>query len=112
MQACSILLGRPWEFDNDALHHGRTNTYTLVHKDKNITLLPLSPMDIVKHAKEINNKPPIDIDKNNGIKLHRGALLATTSATAELCGNPDASCYTMICQPIISCALPVVTNFL
>jgi len=30
MQACSILLGRPWEFDNDALHHGRTNTYTFI----------------------------------------------------------------------------------
>ena len=21
MQACSILLGRPWEFDTDVLHH-------------------------------------------------------------------------------------------
>jgi len=46
-----------------------------MHKDKNITLLPLSPMNIVKHAKEINNKPPIDIDKINGIKLQGGALL-------------------------------------
>jgi len=56
-----------------------------MHKNKNITLLPLSPMDIVKDAKEINNKPPIDIDKNNGIELQVGVLLATTSATAELC---------------------------
>jgi len=112
MQACSILLGRPWEFDNDALHHGRTNTYTLMHKDKKITLLPLSPMDIVKHAQEINNKPLIDIDKNNGIKLQEGALLATTSATAELFDNPDAPYYTMFCYPITSCALPAITNLL
>jgi len=68
-----------------------------MHKDKKISLLPLSPMDIVKHAQEINNKPPIDIDKNNGIKLQGGALLATTSATAELCDNLDAPCYTMFC---------------
>jgi hypothetical protein len=67
MQACSILLGCPWEFDNDALHHGRTNTYTIIHKDKKITLLPLSPEDIIKHSNEIKNKPPTDIDKNNVI---------------------------------------------
>jgi len=83
-----------------------------MHKDKKITLLPLSPMDIVKYAKEINNKPPMDIDKNNGINLLGGSLLATTSATAELCDNPDAAYYTMFCQPITSCALSVVTNLL
>jgi len=96
----------------DALHHGRTNTYTSIHKNKNITLLPLSPMDIAKHAKEINNKPSTDIDKNNENKLHRGALIATTSTTATLCDNPDAPCYTMLYQPIMSCALPAVTNLL
>jgi hypothetical protein len=55
MQACSILLGHPWEFNNDALHHGRTNTYTIIHKDNKITLLPLPPTDIIKHANEIKN---------------------------------------------------------
>ena len=69
-------------------------------------------MDIVKHAKEINNKPSIDIDKNNENKLHGGALLATTSTTATLCDNLDAPCYTMLCQTIMSCALPAVTNLL
>jgi len=69
-------------------------------------------MDIVKHAKEINNKPSTDIDKNNGNKLHGGALLATTSTTTVLCDNVDAPCYTMLCQPVMSCALPIVTNLL
>jgi hypothetical protein len=32
MEACSLLLGRPWEFNNDAIHHGRSNTYTLKAK--------------------------------------------------------------------------------
>jgi len=72
-----------------------------MHKDKKITLLPMSPMDIVNHAKEINKKPPIDIDKNNEIKLQGGALLATTSTTAELCDNLDAPCL-----------MPAVTNLL
>jgi hypothetical protein len=30
IQVCSLLLGRPWEFDTDAIHHGRSNKYTLV----------------------------------------------------------------------------------
>jgi hypothetical protein len=25
MEACSILLGRPWQFDKDSMHHGRSN---------------------------------------------------------------------------------------
>jgi hypothetical protein len=47
MQAYSLLLGCPWEFDTDAAHHGRTNKYTLVHKEK-ITLLPLTTNEIVQ----------------------------------------------------------------
>ena len=35
MQACSLLLGCPLEYDIDALHHGRTNTYSLLHKEEN-----------------------------------------------------------------------------
>ena len=47
MQACSLLLGRPWQFDQNSVHHGRNNHYTLVHKDKNITLLPMTPDSIL-----------------------------------------------------------------
>jgi hypothetical protein len=47
MQACFLLLGCPWEFDTEAVHHGRANKYTLVHKGKKITLLPLTPNEIV-----------------------------------------------------------------
>ena len=42
MQACSLLLGRPWEFDTDAIHHGRSNKYTFMHEGKKLTLLPLT----------------------------------------------------------------------
>ena len=52
MQACSLLLGRPWEHDNDATHHGRSNKYTFVHKGKKYTLLPLTPAENVQAEKE------------------------------------------------------------
>jgi hypothetical protein len=48
MQACSLLLGHPWEFDIYAIHHGRSNKYTLMHNGKKITLLPLTPNEIVQ----------------------------------------------------------------
>ena len=83
MQSSSLLLGRPWEFDTDAAHHGRTNTYTLMHKDKKITLLPLSPADIRKHFKGLAENVSIESSdaKPNGIKLKEGVYIATTSAT-------------------------------
>jgi hypothetical protein len=52
MHACSLLLGRPWEHDKDATHHGRSNKYTFVHKEKKYTLLPLTPAEIVQAKKE------------------------------------------------------------
>jgi hypothetical protein len=48
MQACSLLLGRPWEFDTENVHHGRANKYTIVHKGKKITLPRLTPNEIVR----------------------------------------------------------------
>ena len=48
MDTCSLLLGRPWEYDTDAKHHGRSNKYTFMHKGKKITLLPLTPAEIVQ----------------------------------------------------------------
>jgi hypothetical protein len=48
MQACSLLFGHPWEFDTDAIHYGRSNKYTLMHNGKKITLLPLTPNEIVQ----------------------------------------------------------------
>jgi hypothetical protein len=48
MQAYSLLLGHPWEFNTDAIHYSRSNKYTLVHNGKKITLLPLTPNEIVQ----------------------------------------------------------------
>jgi hypothetical protein len=58
MDACSVLLGRPWEFDTDAIHHGRSNKYTFMHKGKKIVLLPMTPTEMVhfEHEKKTNAK--------------------------------------------------------
>ena len=40
MDACHVLLGRPWQFDVDATHKGRDNTYTFSWKQKRIVVVP------------------------------------------------------------------------
>ena len=98
MQACSLLLGHPWEHDNDATHHGRSNKYTFVHKGKKIALVPLTPAQIIQADRECadslndvesknlqvaNSIFPLKKDKSTsiskaeGIKLKGGVMLAT-----------------------------------
>jgi hypothetical protein len=47
MQACHILLGRPWQFDKDSMYCGRLNQYSFLHHDKKIVLHPMPPEAIM-----------------------------------------------------------------
>ncbi|XP_013589557.1 PREDICTED: uncharacterized protein LOC106297989 [Brassica oleracea var. oleracea] len=40
MDACHLLLGRPWQFDRDAIHRGKANTYSFVFDNRTVTLVP------------------------------------------------------------------------
>jgi hypothetical protein len=110
MQACSLLLGRPWEFDTDDVHHGRTNKYTLVHKGKKITLLPLTPNKIVqcdraiaettKRESENQHDQTAPPSSSNAIKLKSHAVLATQS---DLFCPPtiDAPFHALVCRQVL-----------
>ena len=41
MDACHLLLGRPWQFDVNTTHRGRDNSYVIELCDKQIMLMPL-----------------------------------------------------------------------
>nr|GEW36159.1 RNA-directed DNA polymerase [Tanacetum cinerariifolium] len=45
MDACHILLGRPWLYDRRVKHDGYRNTYTFKKDGVSITLAPLNPKD-------------------------------------------------------------------
>jgi hypothetical protein len=137
-RACSLLLGRPWEHDNDATHHGRSNKYTFMHKGQKITLVPLTPAEIVQADREraatLNDSisenqqvansvfPPkkdkyTHISKGDGIKLKGAVMLATKCDIAEI--SDDDTCYVLICKralfsldDIASSLPPAVTNLL
>ncbi|XP_059431522.1 uncharacterized protein LOC132165028 [Corylus avellana] len=40
MDACHLLLGRPWQYDWNAHHDGRKNTYSFIVDNVRLTLLP------------------------------------------------------------------------
>nr|GEY25359.1 hypothetical protein [Tanacetum cinerariifolium] len=52
MDVCHLLLGRPWEYDCDITHNGKTNTYSFLFGGVKITLMPNKP-------KEVVNKPTV-----------------------------------------------------
>jgi hypothetical protein len=41
LEVCGLLLGRPWQYDCNAMHAGRANTYSFVHDGKQRTLKPM-----------------------------------------------------------------------
>nr|KYP33655.1 hypothetical protein KK1_045478 [Cajanus cajan] len=56
MEACHILLGRPWQFDNQTHHDGLTNKITFNHKDKKFVLHPLTPSQGVEDQVQMKTK--------------------------------------------------------
>jgi len=43
MEACYILLGRPWQHDVDATHRGKENIYMFPWKGKEAAMRPIPP---------------------------------------------------------------------
>ena len=39
MDACHLILGRPWQYDRHTMHDGKHNTYTFEKDGKTITLV-------------------------------------------------------------------------
>jgi len=56
MEACHILLGRPWQFDKKTLHNGLTNEITFTHKKKKFVLNPLSHSQAVRDKIQMKQK--------------------------------------------------------
>nr|KYP33985.1 Retrovirus-related Pol polyprotein from transposon 17.6 [Cajanus cajan] len=52
MEACHILLGRPWQYNKKIMHNGLTNEITFTHKENKFVLYPFSP----QQTKEIESQ--------------------------------------------------------
>ncbi|XP_074315511.1 uncharacterized protein LOC141651709 [Silene latifolia] len=73
MDACHILLGRPWEFDKSIVHHGRNNTYSFTKDGQMITLAPLAIAVLPKPS-----------DKTTTGSINRALLLKESEVLQEI----------------------------
>jgi hypothetical protein len=56
MEACHLLLGRPWQFDKKVCHEGYSNKYSFVHHGRKIVLVPLKPSEVREDQKKMREK--------------------------------------------------------
>jgi len=64
MEACHILLGRPWQFDKKTMHNGLTNKITFTHKAKKFVLHPLLPSQVAEDQLQMKNKTEKEKDED------------------------------------------------
>lgn len=104
-------------YDKDMVHHGKTNKYTFLFKEKKITLLPMSPEAILKDESERNSREKESSKSENQIvakehvpqtkkehsarkgeiKLKDSVLLATKSDICEM-EDSKSDCYALVCK--------------
>jgi hypothetical protein len=124
MQACSLLLGQPWQFDRESVHNGKTNQYSLIHAGKKIGLKPMTQEQILKddlaRASRLKTEekhksehqiiaadfvPPKHTSKSESnhateIRLKSPCLLASKSDIAEIDVN-ITPCYAIVCKEVM-----------
>jgi len=105
MEACSLLLGRPWQYDTDSLHHGRSNHYSFMFKGQKIIIHPMTPEQIVQDdlaraARNAKQLEPSPSPSNSEIKLNAPVLLATRADFDDLC-DAHLPCYALVCYSVL-----------
>ncbi|XP_071905717.1 uncharacterized protein [Coffea arabica] len=63
MQACHILLGRPWQFDKGVTFDGIANKYSFKQGEKRIVLVPLTPIQVHEDQKSLIKENELENEK-------------------------------------------------
>nr|KYP33251.1 hypothetical protein KK1_045910 [Cajanus cajan] len=71
MEACHILLGRPWQFDKQTHQDGLTNKITFTHKGKKFVLHPLSLSQVMEDQVQMKAKREQEKAKKNKKKIEK-----------------------------------------
>ncbi|KAL9247448.1 hypothetical protein vseg_020880 [Gypsophila vaccaria] len=61
MDAFHVLLGRPWQFDRDVVHHARSNEYELRDKGKRVVLEPMTPQVVRAMSVSRGKRPNLSV---------------------------------------------------
>jgi hypothetical protein len=71
MDACNVLLGKPWMFDRKVFHDGRENSYEFVKDGQRYKLVPMSENNMdSNNNKGMNNSNNEVMNDNNNKNMH------------------------------------------
>ncbi|GKV53725.1 hypothetical protein SLEP1_g60242, partial [Rubroshorea leprosula] len=89
MDACHLLLGRPWQFDRKAIHDGHANTYLFVKDGVKVKLTPLKPEETIEKKDE--DKALISISTFQKLHQESGTtcLLLLSKVNDATCPFPE-----------------------
>nr|KYP31381.1 Transposon Ty3-I Gag-Pol polyprotein [Cajanus cajan] len=85
MEACHILLGRPWQFDKQTHHDGLTNKIIFTHKGKKFVLHPLSPSQVMEDQVQMKAKQIVQEENFDTKPLHKTSLFLELSSQILMC---------------------------
>ena len=92
MEAGHLLLGRPWEYDRDATHYGKSNKYLFFINNKKFSLNPLTPSEVyecqVHFKKEFDKRKLENKIESDKAAMDRKFENATNVRKAELGSKP------------------------
>ncbi|CAA7030667.1 unnamed protein product [Microthlaspi erraticum] len=101
MDACHLLLGRPWEYDRDVIQKGKSNTYSFVFGDRTVTLLS-SPEQV-----EVSPATFTSRDQHQATGSSNSLLVLPKAAfETELYDNPTI--WALVTSPIVTSSVSEV----
>ncbi|XP_027368321.1 uncharacterized protein LOC113874283 [Abrus precatorius] len=76
MDACHLLLGRPWQYDRKIVYDGFKNTYSFVKDGVRIKLTPLGPEEVNPTSRKA--KPLVSLISKPQLKMTREESQSTS----------------------------------
>ncbi|XP_026378179.1 uncharacterized protein LOC113272580, partial [Papaver somniferum] len=104
MDACHLLLGRPWEFDRKTSHDGHKNTYSFLWNDVRIVLVPskeIAPKPSTGQTTNLLSFKQFEVEAEDA-----GELYVLISKDQQ----PDESSIPIAAQPLIKEFIDVFPN--
>ncbi|KAI4310483.1 hypothetical protein MLD38_035459 [Melastoma candidum] len=92
MDACHLLLGRPWQFDRRAQHDGYRNTYSINVDEKKVTLMPLTTQHVIAPQNRSTDPPLKGVQLVRAIHECENAyfVVLVKTATGQATSHPLA----------------------
>lgn len=84
MDACHILLGRPWLYDRRVKHDGFRNTYSFKKDGLQITLAPLNPRDEPPHIAPLTKADFVGLAKHQSATVFGLVVVEENPNTRDL----------------------------